>query len=149
MLLVVILVLGLVAPTRARSASEPGTPDLPYPRSPSPTSRVYAISEEGRSQAELLALDVLAGVIARKQSPSLYRVANASWDTAMSTDSYSRWLVEMRRGGVAVNVSLIRAPLANIVMTMSEALHLADVESFVRCNASDKSAASEKARSPS
>ena len=96
------------------------TPDAPYPRSAHPTSGLHVISSSNRSPAELLCLDSLAGLLAR-QSPRIYRVADAGWQTD-AADSYAAWLREMSMHGVSVNDSLLKSSVPVIVSEMTAAV---------------------------
>ena len=109
---------------------------LPYPASSAPTTRLFAVAETGRSAAELMALDSLAGLLARTE-PRLFRVATAGW-AADASDPPSHWLHGLTAAGRATaNSSLVSAPLAAIVAAFAGE---AQATSFVQCNPTDASA---------
>lgn len=113
---------------------------LPYPKSPSKTRYLYAVSEEGRPKAELLALDSLAGIIAREKSPSIYRVSTVKWRDPASADSYSRWLVELEYAGVSVNETLLTLSITEIVSVLISAFDMeSSIQHYITCNVSDES----------
>lgn len=76
---------------------------------------LLAIAEDGRSNAELLALDSLAGAFARS-SPRLYRVSTKVWQDN-NADSYSRWLGEMVHHYSVVGTSCV-INIFNITFTI-------------------------------
>eukprot|EP00949_MAST-11_sp_MAST-11-sp1_P004756 g4756.t1 len=135
----------LAAPIAADLNVAADAPELlPYPKSPAHTSSLYVVSEEGRTQAELMGIDVLAGFIARERSPAIYRCATASWRDPKSSDSYSHWLVEMEgeesHYGISVNETLMHAPFSEIVTVLAHKFGLfPKLKSFILCNASDAS----------
>eukprot|EP00966_Prymnesium_polylepis_P118760 2745160-Prymnesium_polylepis.1 len=111
--------LGVATICAATAAAQPNHPAAqpPYPASARPTTALHVISSQGRTPAELLCLDSLAGLIART-SPRLYRVSDSSWQTDTS-DSYAKWLHTMRASGVAVNASLLNATVPHIVAALA------------------------------
>lgn len=112
-------------------ASQPAT--LPYVKSENPTQKLYTISERGRSAAELLFVDTLAGNLARR-TPTLYRVTDGSWRTSVSSAA-AVWLQEMvLNNGVTVDDSLLSAPVAELASHFAK-----EINGFVLCNATDPS----------
>ena len=106
-----------------------------YPRSEAPTTNLSVIAEEGRTRAELILIDSLAGYLARR-SPRLYRVGTAGWRTDAG-DSYGVWLrdaVDTR--GVAVDEALVSAPVGSILAAFDASAALAG---YLRANATDAS----------
>ena len=149
---IVVLLLTLVSSTSTVVLQDAASP--PYPSSSLPTSHVFAIAEASsnnnddgddddaergsftRSNAELLALDSLAGAMAKLHSPILYRVSFTDWrpynmdkneigniagakGNAIGDgqiDSYSLWLQEAEQHfSVTVDESLVSASLAYII----------------------------------
>lgn len=106
----------------------------PFKPSKRPTKLLHTVTENGRSEAELLLLDSIAGNLAR-DTPSMYRVSGASWRNN-TDDSYSIWLQELERNAnVVVDDTLSEAPLADIL-----GYFLSSEMSFIRCNYNDTSA---------
>ena len=100
-------------------------PSVPYLKAEQPTSQLKVIAETGRSDAELLALDTLAGNLARRytdrhptkhihstlhvhkcfkicmnaptcfRSPRMYRVLHSNWTEDMGSDPYAMWLQDL------------------------------------------------------
>ena len=104
----------------------------PFPQSLRPTTHIYTISETNRSPVELLALDSLAGFLART-TPQLYRVSTYQWRND-SQDSYSIWLSTMEKNdGVTTDDSLLNSKLGTIVQKF------VSTSSYVRCNATNES----------
>ena len=68
-----------------------GAPLVPYPSSQLPTTSLYVIAESGRSPSELLLIESISGNLART-TPSVYRVAEPSWNEMNTTDPASVWL---------------------------------------------------------
>ena len=108
----------------------------PFPKSIQPTTHLFAISEQQRSNVELLCLDSLSGYLART-TPQLYRVANSSWKNN-SQDSYSIWLTQMMttNNSVQVDDSLLTASLVDIVHKF---IATEETVSYLFCNSSDES----------
>lgn len=106
---------------------------MPYPRSNARTTSLYAVSESGRSNEELLCLDSLAGNLAR-QTPRLYRVSDDSWATE-TNDAYSLWLQDLESShGVHVDSSLMSGSLQTVVGRFR-----VEILGYVRCNWADGS----------
>ena len=90
-----------------------GKPNGPYPSSVVPSTELFVLSSSGRTAAELLCLDTLAGLLART-SPRLYRVNDADWESDAS-DSYASWLRAMQAQGITVNNSMLNATVPGVV----------------------------------
>lgn len=86
----------------------------PFIPSNHPTTKLYTVAENGRSEAELLLLDSISGNLAR-DAPVLYRVSSADWRND-TDDSYGTWLMELEtNGGIVVDDAFIEKPLLDIV----------------------------------
>ncbi len=86
----------------------------PFIPSNRPTTKLHTVAENGRSEAELVLLDSIAGNLAR-DTPVIYRVSSTNWRND-TEDSYSNWLEELEtKGGVIVDDTLIQASLVDIV----------------------------------
>ena len=110
----------------------------PFKPSKHPTSLLYTVAERGRSNAELLLLDSIAGNLARTKSPSVYRVNTVNWRND-TDDSYAFWLKELEeKGGIVVNDTLIESNLVDIVAFFLNGKTPSN-DSYVLCNSNDTS----------